>query len=112
MKSLGPFIYVKSVPSYKLYKYFSLCDIDIWPSEATISVLEAMSCSLPIICHKSTKERVRNNNGYAIHPNVIQITNCINKLTNSEMRLKMGRNSRKYIENELSWNKIAKIFLE
>lgn len=105
-------IFVDSVKNKEMYKYFSAADIAIWPKESTISLLEAMSCSLPIICNVADSEIIKYNNGFAINDKVKDIAEKIKLLIkNFKLRKKMGKNSRLYVIKELSWNKIAKKFL-
>lgn len=95
-----------------MYKYFSAADIAIYPCESTISLFEAMSCSLPIICNVADSEIIKYNNGFAINARVKEISKKIQFLVkNAKLRKKMGKNSRIYVEKELSWRKIAEKFL-
>lgn len=107
-----PIIFVDSVNNKDMYKYFSAADIAIWPKESTISILEAMSCSLPIICNYADSEVIKYNNGFVINACAKEISEKIKLLIkNSKLRKEMGQNSRLCVEKELSWGEIAKKFL-
>ncbi|HNW05511.1 MAG TPA: glycosyltransferase family 4 protein [archaeon] len=105
-------IFIGAVKNNEMYKYFSAADIAIYPCESTISLFEAMSCSLPIICNVADSEIIKYNNGFAINARVKEISKKIQFLVkNAKLRKKMGKNSRIYVEKELSWRKIAEKFL-
>jgi len=104
-------IFINPVKNSILPDFFSMGDIAVWPTEATISVFEAMSCSLPIICNKSTAEFI-DNNGFAINSSTQALSTEINFLvSNKKLRIQMGKKSRQLIEQNWSWKKVAEKFI-
>jgi glycosyltransferase involved in cell wall biosynthesis len=102
-----------AVPNAELVSVYSASDIAVWPRQASMSMLEAMSCSLPIICCDYLKERCKSDNGLLIEEdNIAQLTEALSRLVFApEDRSSMGQRGRKFIETELSWSEIAKRFI-
>ncbi|RKY12510.1 MAG: hypothetical protein DRP65_00965 [Planctomycetota bacterium] len=102
------------VENTELVRIYSASDIGVWPMQATASTIEALSCSLPVICVDTVKERCKNQNGIAVREgNMEDLTTAILKLVNNdELRIEMGKRSRQLVEKELSWKIIAQRFLE
>ncbi|MBA7640570.1 D-inositol-3-phosphate glycosyltransferase [subsurface metagenome] len=109
------FILHNMVPNKELYKYYSAADAAIWPCKASISMLEAMACSLPIIADDSPNMNemtyVDNQLIYQGH-NPSNLAQQMEKLLDPGFRKEMGRNGRKLIEEKLNWRIIAKQFIE
>lgn len=93
---------------------YSGSDFAVWPAEPTASMIEASCCSLPIIGCDYLEERYKNNSGIGIKPgDVDELSAAMLRLINDkDLRLQMGRNGRTLVESELSWNIIAKRFLD
>ncbi len=109
------FIWHNMVPNRELYKYYSAADAAIWPCKASISMLEAMACSLPIIADDSPNMNemtyVNNQLIYQGH-NPSNLAQQMEKLLDPGFRKEMGRNGRKLIEEKLNWRIIARLFIE
>ena len=93
--------------------YFSAADIFILPSKyegLSNSMLEALSCSLPIIVTpvgEAKKLIQHKKNGILSKESIFSF--WINKLlTESSLYNKLKINSRKLIENEFNWNKSSR----
>ncbi|MDE0839559.1 MAG: glycosyltransferase family 4 protein [Kiritimatiellae bacterium] len=101
-----------AVPNTELVSIYSASDIAVWPRQASMSMLEAMSCGLPIICCDYLKERCKNDNGILIEEdNIAQLTEALSRLVFApEVRSRMGERGRKFVTSELSWSEIAKRF--
>ncbi len=104
-------IHVPYVPNEKLPAYFSASDIGVWPGNFTMTILEAMSCSLPVILPKqSSTEYLKKSNSiqWFTRGNSSELSDCIGFLASSpDIRKIYGRNARNYVEKELSWRIIA-----
>jgi glycosyltransferase involved in cell wall biosynthesis len=104
------------VPLGELIKFYQTSDIFVLPSlweGMPLVVLEAMSCGLPIISTKISgiEDLVINNfNGILVEPgNVKALSNAILQLLGDENLVRnMGKNSRKRVEKEFSWEIIAR----
>jgi glycosyltransferase involved in cell wall biosynthesis len=107
-------IKIDGVPNRDLPAYYLASDIAVWPIEATIGTIEAMACALPIICNKDLNERYENGNGFGVNPwNIEELAEKIDFFIKNDLEtIKMGNLSRKIVVENLSWNVIAKKFLE
>ncbi|MFC2001650.1 glycosyltransferase family 4 protein [Chloroflexota bacterium] len=111
----GKFIWHGAVPNQELYKIYSAADVAVWPSGASISQREAMACSLPIIIGEGSKvtELIGYTNGLICREeDATDLAQQMEKLFDSELRSEMGRNSRRFVEERLSWKIIARKFIE
>lgn len=110
------FIWHETVPNKELYKFYSAANIAVWPCSVTIGTLEAMACGLPVIVSNipAATERVQYNNGLVCNNGSIsELPEQMEKLiVDRELRINMGRNGRKAIEENLNWRSIAKRYLE
>jgi len=107
-------VQINAVSNNNLVSVYSATDIAIWPKQASMSMIEAMSCSLPIVCCDFLTERYKNNNGIPIKEDDIdQLAKAIEVLVNnSDKRKEMGLNSRCLVQKELSWAVVAKKIIE
>jgi len=96
--------------SFEIIKILSALDVFALPSIRegfNRSILEAMSCSLPIIATKisAIEEAITNNkNGLLFDPmNIEQISKAIIKIcTNESMRHKMGKHNQSIVDNKFN----------
>ncbi|MEE8471152.1 MAG: glycosyltransferase family 4 protein, partial [Dehalococcoidia bacterium] len=109
------FVWRDAVPNKELPRFYSAADVAVWPRECSMSMMEAMACSLPIIISDSseTTERVGNNNGLTYSgDDASDLARQMERLLNAELRKEMGQNGRKFVEEKLSWKIIARQFIE
>ncbi|KAF5050307.1 D-inositol-3-phosphate glycosyltransferase [anaerobic digester metagenome] len=109
------FIFNKAVPNDQLYQYYSAADVAVWPREASLSMMEAMSCNLPIIisAESEVSERLEYNNGLQYwHEDAENLKLQMEKMLDESLRLEMGANGRKLVEDKLNWTKISQRFLD
>jgi len=109
------FIWHSAVPNGELPKLYSASDVAVWPCESSLSMLEAMACGLPVIMSDSseTLERVGHDNGLIYQrADASDLAQQMEKLLDPQLRMKMGHNSRKLIEDKLNWRIIARQFIE
>ncbi|MFH1307309.1 MAG: glycosyltransferase family 4 protein [archaeon] len=103
-----------------LPKYYSACDITIFPSLFEgfgIPILESMACKIPIIASKTGEAEniIKNDkNGILIDiGNSTQLYDAILRLSKSrKLRKRIGTLGRKSILEYYSWNKIAKKYIK
>ncbi|GIK83877.1 MAG: hypothetical protein BroJett025_04990 [Patescibacteria group bacterium] len=99
----------------KLPAYYSASDVAVWPLQESLSMNDAAACSLPYIVNHTAgvKERLSNNNALLYKKgDSIDLSKKIEYLyLNSDQRKKMGKNGRELVENNLSWQKVAKKYL-
>jgi glycosyltransferase involved in cell wall biosynthesis len=103
----------------KLVPYYSRADVfiapSIWDEPLGLVILEAMACSTPVVVTRkggiplAVKEGY---NGFFVRPrNSAEIVEKVNKLLDNEsLRLKMGQNARKSVEQKFSWETIGNKF--
>lgn len=103
----------------KLVPYYSRADVfvapSVWDEPLGLVILEAMSCNTPVVVTRkggiplAVKEGY---NGFFVRPrNSSEIVEKVNKLLdNHSLRLRMGQNARKSVEERFSWETIAKKF--
>ncbi len=109
------FIWHEAVPNEELYQFYSAADVAVWPRGASISQREAMACGLPIIISEASTviELVDYDNGLICREGDAEhLAQQMEKLLDPQLRRKMGDNSRRAIEERLSWRVIAKQFIE
>jgi glycosyltransferase involved in cell wall biosynthesis len=114
IKNFFQVINIPAVQNSELPDIYSASDIACWPRQGSMSMIEAISCSVPIICCDFLTERYKNNNGIPIkEDNIESLSDAIQKLVNNDnLRSAMGKNGRELIEKEMSWKIIAGKFLE
>jgi glycosyltransferase involved in cell wall biosynthesis len=109
----GRYIMLGAMQHGEIVPYYSAADLSILPSlmEATsISCLEAMASSLPIICSKVgglpflVQDGV---NGYLSRPaDPMSLAACLDRLLSGDMQA-MGAASRQAVDEKFSWLRIA-----
>lgn len=98
-----------------LYKYYSAAEVAVWPLQDSLAMNDAAACQLPFIANNKlgTKLRVSNGNAFLYEQgNSKDLAKKIGYLyDHPESRKKMGKNGRELIENKLSWQKLARLFI-
>jgi len=106
---------------YDMPEVYNLCDISLFPVQnmrgkfdIPLAVIEAMACEKPIILTdlEILKELGNNNNSVIIEKdNLQQLTDAIFDLyQNKEKRILLGKNARKFCEENFDIKKIAEIY--
>lgn len=109
------FIWHDAVPNKDLYKFYSVADVAVWPAGASISIFEALACSLPIIVSDSPNINemtyITNQITYqGLNPSNLAIK--MEKLLDPKLRKSMGSNGRRLVEENLNWRNIAAEFIK
>ncbi len=103
----------------KLVPYYSRADVFIapstWDEPLGLVILESMACSTPVVVTRkggiplAVKEGY---NGFFVRPrNSSEIVEKVNKMLDDEaLRLKIGHNARKSVEERFSWEVISHTF--
>lgn len=109
------FIWHGAANNNELYKLYSASDVAVWPVGASISILEAMACGLPIIVDESPNMNemtyVTNQLRYRDH-DASDLACQMEKLLDTELRRELGYQARNLVDEKLSWRIIAKQFVE
>jgi len=109
LKIVNYVIFHRIVPHNELPPFYSAADIAVWPGSPSISIIDAMSCSLPIIVKESghVKHLLQYGNGFSFN-NENDLCFYLKLLYNDpKLRREMGMKSRKLVEDELDWKVIA-----
>ena len=109
------FIWHDLVPNEELYKFYSAADVAIWPRQASLSMMEAMSTGLPIIISDDSEvtERLEYGNGLTYkNEDAADLAHQMETLFDSDLRKKMGTQGRKLVDEKLSWSTLAKQFID
>lgn len=107
-------LHVNAVRNSEIDKFYKIADIAVWPKGASLSMIDAMSCGLPVIVNDYLTDRISNNNGIGIREgNLDQLREAILKLVRDKgMRNIMGKNGRALVEKEFCWKNIAQKFID
>lgn len=95
--------------------FFSASDIAVWPSGASISMVEAASTGLPLISMKSPIEAyaLSNDNGFIFElGDITELRRLLRILIYDEkLRKEMGYRSRVLVEKKLNWRTITQEYI-
>lgn len=103
----------------KLVPYYSRADVfvapSIWDEPLGLVILEAMACNTPVVVTRKGGIPLAVKEGYnglfVRARNSSQIVQKVNKLLDNEsLRIKMGQNARKSVEQKFSWETIGHKF--
>ncbi|MDA8168374.1 MAG: glycosyltransferase family 4 protein [Nitrospiraceae bacterium] len=107
--------HLNAVQNSELYSYLSAADAAVWPSGHSISFIEAMACSLPLIVSNSAKcaEETRFGNGFCYKegdaPDLAEKMRILHD--SAETRERMGLAARAAVEGYYSWDRINGSFM-
>jgi len=107
--------------NYTMPPVYNLCDISLFPVanmhgkfDVPLAVIEAMACEKPVIISDLPilREFANENNSVTIQSgNITQLKNAILELyQNKEKRNLLGKNARKFVEENFDIKKIAEIY--
>jgi glycosyltransferase involved in cell wall biosynthesis len=108
------FVFTGVVPNSSLQAYYSIADVGVWPSQCSLSMLEATACGLPTVisARGGAPERVSWGNGLMYNePDYIDLAARLEKLMDRELRLQMSERALSYAAT-IGWNRIAAMFLD
>jgi len=119
----GKIIFLPTVDRRLLPKYYNAADVAVWPGNPSISIVEAMATGLPIIICSYPKRRedaydtthlLEYKNGLSfLRGDPVALAECIaNFVLDKDLRIKMGENSRRLVEEKLNWDSIAIRYLK
>lgn len=96
------FIFLPAVHHDDLYKYYSASDVGVWPKSCSISLLEAMSCEVPLIISDNSgvpQLIIENYNGFVYSEGDVEdlVSKMEQFLVKSKRKI-MAKNARKSLE--------------
>lgn len=105
------FIYREIVPKEKLHEYYSASDVGIWPVQPSITIIEGIGCSLPVLLpnRETVAHLVSSGNGVLFKKGDIDdLTHILNELSAHPHKLLHMREKAKYVATEIfDYQKIA-----
>jgi glycosyltransferase involved in cell wall biosynthesis len=111
----GRVLFRPAVKQADLPCYYAASDAGCWPREASIGMLEAAACALPIVVATGgVRARVRYENGMEYREGDIRdLARCVASLAGDPGEARaMGRRGRRLVEDQYRWNKISRLFLD
>lgn len=96
----------------KLAEYYRIADLAVWPTQESMSMLDAAASGLPLIVSDTIGdyERIRGNGKVFKEGDVQDLCNVIKSFSVLSERMKYGQFGSSKMVNEYSWIKIASNF--
>jgi len=98
------------VPVQKLANFFRASDIGVWPTQESMSMLDAAACGLPIVVNDTMRasERIEGNGvNYKLN-DLDDLIRVLLLLKNFATRQKMGFHGAQKMARDFSWETIAR----
>ncbi len=98
------------VPVQHLGQFFRAADIGAWPTQESMSMLDAAACGLPIVVNHTLAARERiEGNGLTYNLNDVEdLIRVLLVLRDSETRQRLGGLGTLKMSNDFSWESVAK----
>jgi glycosyltransferase involved in cell wall biosynthesis len=98
------------VPVQNLASFFQAAEIGVWPTQESISMLDAAACGLPIIVNDTmaATERI-DGNGLTYKLNDLDdLVRVLRGLRDAQIRRRLGECGARKMRQDFSWEIIAK----
>lgn len=110
-------VWVPLISPHLLPQYYCGSDVGVWPKQESVSMVEAMSCELPVLVKKSKSMNIRLHGAAGLmynEGNLVELSRCMKAFLQMSLieRKHMGTIGRKHVEDTMSWKIIAKQFLQ
>jgi glycosyltransferase involved in cell wall biosynthesis len=105
---IHPFVNFRELP-----RFFRAADVGVWPTQESMSMLDAAACGLPIVVNDTlnAKERIEGN-GLSYRLNDCEdLIRVLISLRAPERRHELGQRGADKIRREFGWNSVAKFRL-
>jgi glycosyltransferase involved in cell wall biosynthesis len=116
LKLTSHVLLLKMVHRTELPAFYNAADFAIWPGTFSISIVEAMACSLPIIIAKSnwTSHYLQYKNGFSFKTGDLDAFSffLLRMIEDNQTRRNMGKQSLKLVKDKLNWNIISKKYID
>ena len=107
--------FIRFVKKSLLPNYYSAADIGFW-NKASITILEAMCCQLPVVIPEQTtiKTYISNENGLLFPEDDIKVLlqQLSTLVADKKMRVRMGKNGIKLVKEKYSYDATTRKYLE
>ncbi len=97
------------VPFHELGAFFRACDVGVWPTQESMSMLDAAACGIPIVVNDTLQavERIAGN-GITYRRNDVQdLSHALKSLGSPQERDRLGSRGAAKMAGEFSWTAIA-----
>lgn len=104
-----PFVLHRELP-----RYYRAADIGVWPTQESLSMLDAASCGIPIVASDriGDPERVIGNGRLYREGGAEDLARSLEELRSEQVRQELGRAGRAKMVEKHSWQRVAEDFLE
>ena len=95
---------------HDLVSYYQASDIGVWPTQESTSMLDAAACGIPIIVNDTivaTERYIGNGLSYKLNK-LDDLIKVLLKLSNKELRKKLGEVGAKKMSEDYSWHSLTK----
>ena len=98
----------------ELSNLYRAMDIGVWPRQESMSMLDAISCGLPLVVADSIGESKRVQGNGVLYPenNLDGLVSALESLKSSETRKLFGEKGRDKIVSEYSWDAVAQRYAQ
>ena len=98
------------VPVHELGGFYRASDIGVWPTQESLSIMDAAACGLPIVANNTMTAPERlNGNGAAYKLNDLgDLVRVLQELRDPQTRKRMGAIGSQKMAHEFSWESIAR----
>jgi len=98
------------VPVHELGDFYRASDIGVWPTQESLSMMDAAACGLPIVANNTMNAPERlEGNGTAYKLNdLADLVRVLLELRDPELRERMGVIGSQKMANDFSWESIAR----
>jgi glycosyltransferase involved in cell wall biosynthesis len=97
------------VPVTELARYFRASDIGVWPTQESMSMLDAAACGIPIVVNHTLRatERIDGNGLAYRREDSEDLARVLLSLRSEDRRGAMGRHGAEKMRTQFSWRAIA-----
>jgi glycosyltransferase involved in cell wall biosynthesis len=98
------------VPISVLGDYFRATDIGVWPTQESMSMLDAAACGLPIVVNHTVEapERIEGNGIRYLLNNLEDLIRALLELRDPDLRRRLGDHGAQKMLRDFSWLNIAR----
>ena len=98
----------------QLPRYFRAADIGVWPTQESVSMLDALACGIPVIASSKIGDpyRIEGNGKLYNEGDIEHLTHILEELYNKNIRIELGKVGRQKMLSSYSWVSNAKKIID
>lgn len=98
---------------WELGRYYRAADLAVWPTQESMSMLDAAACGLPVIANNTAQigERIDGNGAFYRLGDVDDLAVTIRQFIDREYRVRLGAHGAEKMRRSYSWQTIAELRL-